>query len=76
METINLDDVTIPTPAAYAADNPAMQMENLCYVILQILTSMKAAGITFTASGEVAAAITDFSSSVLAVAEMERDYGM
>ena len=44
MATINLSEVTIPTPAAYDSEDPFKQQENLAYVKLQILTLLKTAG--------------------------------
>jgi hypothetical protein len=43
MSTIDLSAITVPSPAAFNAENPTQQMENLAYVKLQIYALMKAA---------------------------------
>lgn len=40
---LTLTDITIPTPAPYDADEPLKQLENLCYVVLQVLQKFQAA---------------------------------
>ena len=76
MTTIDLSTVTIPAKVAYDSGEPFENLSNLAGVALDILALMKSASVKFTASGEIAAAIMDFSDSVLAVAEMERDFEM
>jgi hypothetical protein len=49
MENFDLSAVTIPTPAPYDEADPFKQIENLCYVILQILTVAKAHEFTMAA---------------------------
>lgn len=41
---ISLETTTIPTPQPYDAAAPHQQVENLCYVLLQILDQAKANG--------------------------------
>lgn len=47
MSTFNLTAVTIPTPQPYDDKDPQRQIENLSYVVLQILSQAKLAGFTF-----------------------------
>lgn len=39
---VNLSRITIPTPQPYSPQAPCQQLENACYVLLQILTLAKA----------------------------------
>jgi hypothetical protein len=45
MAVINLANLTIPTPQPYDKKEPQQQMENLCYVLLQLFVLGKAAGV-------------------------------
>jgi hypothetical protein len=45
MATIALNQLTIPTPEPYSKNEPSKQLENLCYVFLQILVIGKANGV-------------------------------
>jgi hypothetical protein len=47
MSTFNLSAVTIPTPEPYDKKDPQKQLENLSYVLLQIISTAKLAGFTF-----------------------------
>jgi hypothetical protein len=47
MSTFNLSAVTIPTPQPYDDKEPTQQLENLSYVLLQIIEQAKASGFTF-----------------------------
>jgi hypothetical protein len=68
MTTFALSTVTIPTPTAYDVDAPLKNVENLAYVLLQILTVAKGTDdITLTGSGNMASAIEEFGASVLAL---------
>jgi hypothetical protein len=44
MAEFGLTQLTIPTPQPYDAKDPTRQLENLCYVALQMLSFAKAAG--------------------------------
>lgn len=46
MATINLSSLTIPTPEPYQKSNSTQQLENLCYILLQLLVIGKAQGLT------------------------------
>jgi hypothetical protein len=48
MSTFNLTPVTIPTPQPYDDKDPTRQLENLSYVLLQMLDQAKTAGFTFS----------------------------
>lgn len=41
MAEFNLTQVTVPTPQPYDANDPTRQVENLCYVALQLLALAK-----------------------------------
>ena len=73
MATLDLSTITIPTPEAFDEDNPTQEMENLCYVILQVLAKAKSQGIVFDDQQfpDLISAIYDFSSSVLAIVNAE-----
>lgn len=47
MATIHLSQLTIPTPEPYLKGEPSRQLENLCYVLLQMLVLAKANGVVF-----------------------------
>ena len=74
MTTIDLSTVTVPTPAPYDADDPLKNLGDLAYVILQILTVAKAADVKLGGSGDLMETIEDFSTAVLAIADLERVY--
>lgn len=44
--TIDFSTLTIDPPAPYTKQDPTAQLENLCYVALQVLQQFKAAGAT------------------------------
>jgi hypothetical protein len=71
MITIDLSTITIPTPAAYTEDDPLKNLGDLAYVILQILTVAKAAGVKLGGTGDLMTTIESFSASVLTIAELE-----
>jgi hypothetical protein len=48
MATIALNQLTIPTPEPYSKNEPSKQLENVCYVLLQILIVGKVNGVIFT----------------------------
>jgi len=47
MAEVTLGGVTIPTPAPYDDKKPTKQLENLCYVLLQVVQSVQSAGFKF-----------------------------
>jgi len=44
MATILLSQLTIPTPEPYQKNEPTKQLENVCYVLLQMLVIGKTSG--------------------------------
>jgi hypothetical protein len=46
MATINFTTLTIPTPEPYYNKDPQKQLENLCYVLLQLCQLAKNAGVS------------------------------
>lgn len=72
MTTIDLSTVTIPTPAAYSDDDPLKNLADIAYVVIQILTLAKAAGVKLGGSGDLAEAIQSFSASVLTASNYEQ----
>lgn len=48
MSTFDLSQVTIPTPQPYDNKDANKQRENLCYVLLQVVSQAKQAGFTLT----------------------------
>jgi hypothetical protein len=47
MAEMTLSGVTFPTPAPYDEKDPTKQLENLCYVMIQVLQSFQSAGFKF-----------------------------
>jgi len=47
MADFTLSGVTIPTPAPYYDKDPTKQLENLCYVLLQVAQVVKGAAFKF-----------------------------
>jgi hypothetical protein len=45
MATIAFSSLTIPTPEPYSKNEPSKQLENLCYVLLQMLALGKTNGV-------------------------------
>jgi pyruvate/oxaloacetate carboxyltransferase len=71
MAEMTLSGVTIPTPAPYDAKDSTKQLENLCYVLLQVVQVVQGAGFKFgdvdkaTKDGvDIKTAITNLSLSV------------
>jgi hypothetical protein len=46
MVMVSLTTITIPTPQPYDSKDSQRQIENLCYVLLQIFSQAKATGDT------------------------------
>ena len=65
MTTIDLSTITIPEAAEYDPGFPFKNLEGAAYVLLQVLTVAKAAGIKLGGSGDLMNAIESFSGSVL-----------
>jgi hypothetical protein len=71
MAELTLSGVAFPTPAPYDSKDPTKQLENLCYVLLQVLQAVQGAGFKFgdidkaTKDGtDIKTAITNLSLSV------------
>lgn len=75
MAQITFTDLVIPTPTPYSAEDPMKNWGDLCYVLLQIANQAKAQGVVFDDQvvKDIKDAIHDYSLSVLAVAELERE---
>jgi NTP pyrophosphatase (non-canonical NTP hydrolase) len=71
MTTIDLSTVTIPAADEYDEAAPQKNLENLAYVLLQVLTIAKTAGIKLSGTGDLMLTIESFSASVLAAADYE-----
>jgi len=71
MTTFDLGTVTIPAAAEYDEAAPQKNLENLAYVLLQIISIAKAADVKLGGSGNLMETIESFSASVLAAAGYE-----
>lgn len=68
MTTIDLSTVTIPAADEYDEAAPQKNLENLAYVLLQVLTIAKTADVKFGGTGDLMETIESFSGSVLLAA--------
>ena len=66
MATITFSTLTIPTPQPYDNKNSSRNLEDMCYVILQILQQAKTAGVVISDQGlaAITTAIGNLSLSV------------
>lgn len=71
MAAIDLSTITIPSPQAYASDEPTRNQENYHNVLLQMLTQAKANSEPYELGAETASLTVDLSALITAVQDLK-----